>query len=66
MTYTRMEINTVMTKPRKEKEGTETESKERNEIFIEEEDQIRRGTKKQMYDDGAKKRKSMLRWEFYM
>ncbi len=51
-----------MAKPRKEKEGTETGSKRRNEIFIEEEDQIR--TKKQIYDDGAKKRISMLRREF--
>jgi hypothetical protein len=53
-----------MAKPRKEKEGTETGSKRRNEIFIEKEDQIRRVTKKQIYDDGAKKRISMLSREF--
>ncbi len=45
-----------MAKPRKETEGTETGNKE--------EDQIRRGTQKQIYDDGEKKRISMLRWEF--
>jgi hypothetical protein len=45
-----------MAKPRKEKEGTETGSKERNEIGMEEYDQIRRVTKKQIYDDGAKKK----------
>ncbi len=53
-----------MAKPRKEKESTETGSKRRNGIFIEEEDHIRRGTQKQIYDDGEKKRISMLRWEF--
>jgi hypothetical protein len=54
----------IMAKPRKEKESTETGSKRRNGIFIEEEDHIRRGTQKQIYDDGEKKRISMLRWEF--
>jgi hypothetical protein len=46
----------IMAKPRKETEGTETGNKE--------EDQIRRGTKKPIYDDGAKKRISMLMREF--